>query len=111
MADLTATQQLTATLTITDRKGNPASVEGAPVWASSDETVATVESSADGMSGVVKAVAPGSGRVVVTADADLGEGVTPIIGTLDINVTPGTASVVAISAGPAEEQAESTPTV
>lgn len=95
-----------------DKKGNLVGAEGvhgAPVWASSDETVATVTAAADGLSAVVKGNAPGSGRVTATADADLGEGVKPIIGTLELTVTAGAASVVEITAGPPEEQADVPP--
>lgn len=81
-------------LTITDSKGRPAKVDGVPVWASSDETVLTVAAAADGMSAVVDTVAAGMARITVSADADLGAGVTEIIGVSeDVNVTIGPSSV------------------
>lgn len=71
----------------------PAQVDGVPVWASSDETVVKVTAAADGMSAVISSVAPSpvdpaSGnpvpnRITVTADADKGTGVTPIVGVTD----------------------------
>jgi len=93
-----------ATLTITNDAGDPAPVEGAPIWASSDETVLSVDASADGLTASVNTVAPGGpARITVTADADLGEGVVTITGVSeDITVTTGTAqraSVVAITLG------------
>lgn len=96
MADINTDQMYQGvTLEITDSKGRPAAVEGAPVWASSDETVLTVTASADGMSADINTVAPGGpARVSVTADADLGAGVTQIVGfSEDINVTQGPSSV------------------
>lgn len=97
-------QQVGLTIAITDKKGNPAQVDGAPTWASSDETVVTVTAAADGMSANVVAVAPGSARVVVTADADLGAGVTPLTGTLDFSVTAGGATAIAITPGTPVDQ-------
>jgi len=74
----------------------PALVEGVPVWASSDETVLLVTPSVDGMSAMIDTVAPGTARITVSADADLGEGVVPLTGvTEDIIVTLGTAGLAA----------------
>jgi hypothetical protein len=80
MANLNTSQQVPATLAITNAAGQPAPVDGVPVWASSDETVILVTPAADGMSAVAAAVAPGTGRITVTADADTGAGVTTITG-------------------------------
>jgi hypothetical protein len=79
-------------------------VDGVPVWASSDETVVTVAPAADGMSAVASGVAPGTGRVVVTADADLGAGVTNITGILDFTITGGAAATIEIVAGTPVDQ-------
>lgn len=105
MADINTDQQFNATLVITDPAGNPAPVNGAPVWATSDATVLSVTASADGMSCVVGTVAPGTARVTVTADADVVPGGAPITITgvsEDINVTLGPshlASQIAITLG------------
>lgn len=101
---LTATQQTAAAFTVQDAKGNPARVDGVPEWASSDPNVATVTPSADGFSAVVKAVQTGETQVSVTVDADLGEGVRPLIGVGDIEVVAGEATVIALQFGPAEQQ-------
>ena len=68
----------------------PAKVDGVPVWASSDETVLTVTPDADGMGFMVAIIAPGGpARVVVTGDADRGEGTEPITGVSDdVTVVP-----------------------
>lgn len=96
MADVTTDQFFpNVTLAITDAQGRPASVEGAPVWASSDETVLQVVPSVDGMSAEVNTVAPGTARVTVSADADLGAGVQTITGVSeDVNVTNGNVAAV-----------------
>lgn len=85
------------TLVITNSKGQPAPVDGIPVWASSDSTVLAVTPAADGMSAVVDTVAPGTARVTVTADADLGPGVTTLTGVSDdVVVTLGPSSQASI---------------
>lgn len=102
----------TATLDIRNAAGDPASVDGIPVWASSDETVVRVTPAADGMTAAITPVAPNpvdqpSGaavpaRITVTADADLGQGVKPLVGVSeDILVIedPNQASVINITLG------------
>lgn len=103
--DMTNSQQVTLTLAPKDRRGRDAPVDGTPVWASSDETLITVEPAADGMSAVVKAVGPtGGGRVTAVADADLGEGTTPITGVAEFTITAGQATVLELIGGTPEEQ-------
>ncbi len=91
MATLTTRQQFAGvTITITTADGKPAKVDGPVVWASSDETILTVDPAADGLSGVINAVAASDtpARVTFTADADLGPGTATITGvTEDITVT------------------------
>jgi hypothetical protein len=102
--DLRDDQKVSLTIQPVDKKGKPAPVDGVPEWASSDETVVTLEVAADGLSAVASAVAPGSCRVVVTADADLGSGVTSITGSIDFNITGGQATAVTVVAGTPEDQ-------
>jgi hypothetical protein len=81
-----------ATVAYVDAKGNPATVEGAPVWSSSDETLITVAAAPDGMSAVVSPVGPlGAAQVRITADANLGAGVSEIITLADVEVVGGQA--------------------
>lgn len=91
MADITTDQRFpNVTLQITNAHGDPAGVDGVPVWASSDETVLSVTPSPDGLSAMVDTVAPGMARISVTADADLGAGTKTITGVSeDVNVTAG----------------------
>lgn len=92
MADLTTDQNYpNVTLSIMDSHDppRPAAIDGAPVWASSDETVLVVTpTSDDGMSAIIDTVAPGTARITVSADADLGAGVETITAVSeDVNVT------------------------
>lgn len=102
---LTDTQNAPLGVKITDKKGNPAQVQN-PTWASSDTTVATVTPDAgDPLKATVSAVGPtGTAEVSFDGDADLGDGVSPIIGTLSVVVLAGPATVVEIQAGTPVEQ-------
>lgn len=102
--NMTDSQKVDLTIQPVDAKGKPALLDGVPTWASSDETVVTVVAAADGLSATVSAVAMGSARVVVTGDADLGTGVTPITGTLDFTITAGQAISINVTAGTPSEQ-------
>ena len=103
---LTDTQKADLSISPVDSKGNPAKLDGVPTWASSDATIVTVSGiSADGLSATVYATGPaGTATVAVSGDADLGAGVTTITGTLDVSVTGGAATAIAITAGTPTEQ-------
>lgn len=104
MLTLTDTQNCLLTIAPVDAKGAAAPVDGVPAWTSSNPAVAAVEPSADGLSATVKAGVPGTATIAVSADADLGEGVTPIAGALDVTVTPTSAVAVTITAGDPTQQ-------
>lgn len=99
MAIVNESQNLPLSIEIKSLKGKPAKVDGAPAWKSSDEAVGTLDVAADGMSALFKSVSSGNCSVGVSIDADLGEGVKPILGSLDINVVGDEAAVVEIKAG------------
>ena len=83
---------------IVDVKGNPAPIDGAISWASSDLTIITVNQSADGLScEVVAAGALGHAQVNASADADLGAGVVTITGTKEIDVVASQAVAINIA--------------
>jgi hypothetical protein len=104
MLQLTNTQQCGLAVSAVDRKGNAARVD-AIVFSSSDVSVATVAADdLDASKALVKAVAPGTAQINVTADADLGDGVAPLSGTLDIVVVAGQAVGFVINTGTPEEQ-------
>src|SRR4030095_16386694 len=102
---LPATQQADLLVTNTDSRGNPAPVHDA-AWTSSDVALLTITVDAtDGNKAVVKAggataAAPGA----YPAAGDLGEGVVPIIATMDVVLNPGQAVVSSITAGTPVEQ-------
>ena len=106
---MTSTQQVTYTFEPVDRRGNPAPVQGPPVWTNSNDQVATLTPAADGLSAVVKALVPGVTVISASADADLGEGVVTIAGTADVDVTPAAAVTVKLTAGEATEQEDVPP--
>lgn len=84
----------------TDAAGNPAPVDGVPAWSVSDSTKLTLDVAADGMSAFVIAVGPlGTSQVQVSADADMGAGVTTIQGILDVEVVSGPAVNVVLNPG------------
>jgi hypothetical protein len=97
---LTDVQKVTLAVAFVSAKGNPAVVDGLPVWGTSDATVLSVVPAADGLSADVVAVGPlGTAQVSVTADADLGEGVRALVGTLDVTVIASEAGAIVINAG------------
>lgn len=107
---LTADQQVGLSFSATDKYSNPAGVDGAPTWASSDESKVTVTAGADGKTATAVAVGPaGTAQVSVRADADLGDGSREVVGVLDIEVIAGEASLIALSAGTAEAKPAAEP--
>jgi hypothetical protein len=101
---ITSDQEVPISVSFVDDHGNPATVNGVPVWTVSDDTILLVDISADptGMSAVVSAVGPdGSAQVSVTADADTAGTGTPIpvIGLLAIQVVAGEAASAVLTPG------------
>jgi hypothetical protein len=94
-----------------DAKGNPAQVDGEVTWDSSNQTIATVKVDSGDSSQVVVTPAGniGQAQISATADADLGEGTTELITTMDIEVVAG--SAVAGTIAPVGEPEPIAPTV
>lgn len=93
-------KKVPASIQPVDAKGNPAKVDGVPVWTSSAAAIVTVTAAADGMSAEILPVGPvGTAQINVSADADLGSGVTNIIGVLDVQTAAGTAVALQIQTG------------
>jgi hypothetical protein len=88
-----------------DGKGNPATIDGAVSWASSDETIAHVHAD-DADSTICRVVPLGAvGQVQITAscDADLGDGVRELLTIADIDIVGGEAVAGSIEpTGPAD---------
>ncbi len=106
LVTLTDVQKVAATIAVLDAKGNPAAIDGVPVWAAGDPAILAVTPAADGLSAVIAAVGPltAGTQVTVTADADVGEGVKPIVGILDVAVVASEAVSVNVTAGTPEPQ-------
>ena len=97
---LTDIQKLPISIAFKSAAGNPATVDGVPVWMSSNPDVATVEPAADGLSVMVTVVGVlGTTQVSVRADADTGAGIEEIIGTLDIEVVGSKAAFIELTPG------------
>ena len=97
---LTDIQQVTLAITVVDARGNPAALDGAPVWTSSDAALLTVVPSTDGLSCVCTAVGPlGAAQVTVTGDALIGDGVRELFGVLDIDIVASEALNITIVPG------------
>lgn len=97
---LLASQKLPLSIEAKDQFGNAAQLDGAPVWAVTDEAVGKLEVAEDGLSAVFTPTGVAAATVVqVTCDADLGDGVRELLGTLDIEVISGEAVVVGIVPG------------
>jgi len=100
---LTDEQQVSLSIDPRTAAGNAAQVDGIPVWQVSDAAILTLVVAEDGKSAVVKSAGPvGTSQVSVSADADLGEGVRTITGTLDIEVKAAEAVTLGITAGTPE---------
>lgn len=100
-----ATEEFDVSLAFQDSLGNPAQVEGVPTWENSNETAIMLTVAENGLSATVSAIGtPGTGQISVTADADLGEGTTNIVGTLDVEVLSGEATVIQLNPSPVREK-------
>ena len=92
-----------------DASGFEAKVDGKPVFAVSDLEMASLAVSEDGMSAEVMALKPGSFMLSLTADADMGAGIKPIIGSLSFDVLSGEAVAVMLVAEDVAEAVVETP--
>jgi hypothetical protein len=100
MITISADKKRTLSVQAVDAKGRPATLDGIPAWAVSPEGGVSLFPAADGMSCDVAWLAPKDGQVVtVKGDADLGDGVKEIIGTLDVKTLSAEAVAFNISAG------------
>lgn len=84
-----------------DREGNVAQLDGFPTFESSDALIASVADNGDGTA-LVTSHAAGMAQITMRADALIGDGVVPVIATLDVEVVAGQAAVVTIDAGAPE---------
>lgn len=82
-----------------DKFGNPAAIDGKPEWSLSDPAKGTLVASEDGLSvDFTPAGAVGDFELQVNGDADLGEGVKIIAGSIPVSLLPGEAVAIEIIA-------------
>jgi hypothetical protein len=107
MATMTNTQRKRVHFKVKNRRGGPAKFDGTPEWFSDNSDVLRLEPAADGMSCYVYAVGPLTDspvNVTMRADADLGAGVRPLLGTISFEITAGEAALIELQDDPAEEE-------
>lgn len=98
---ITNEEKIQVTLAPTTAAGNPASLDGAPIWTVT-EGDATLEVAEDGLSAfLVSGAADTNSKITVSADADLGEGVINITDTIDLAVVAAMASGLGLVIGTA----------
>lgn len=98
---LPSDKQVRLQIAYTDANGNPAKVDGAVTWESSDETIAKIEPSTEAPSDpmvpeggqvvLVPGAEIGNCQIAAKADADLGEGMRELVTLLDVTVVGGEA--------------------
>lgn len=110
-------QQFHVTASFTNKQGGPAAIQaGSAVWESTNPGHFTVTPDPNNeLSALVKANPQSAGGdeavgiVRLTVDADTGDGVTPLVAELAVNVIPGDADILSLSAGTPEDQPDETP--
>lgn len=97
---LTDIQKVTLKVAPVSKAGNPAPVDGAPKWSTSNDAVVTLSVSDDGLScEVVTTGVLGTAQVSAVADADLGEGVVELTAVLDVEVKASAAVNLGLDVG------------
>jgi hypothetical protein len=93
MYTLPVDKQVTMKVSYIDAHGNPATVDGEVIWASSDDDILNVQRNEDDTSQcrVMPMGTVGQAQVTATADADLGEGTRELICTAEIEIIGGEA--------------------
>jgi len=84
--------------------GNPAAIDGAVQFSvtSGTCTIQALEPPDPVRAYVVSGAEPGDSTVQMACDADLGEGVVPVLDTMPVNVTSASAASLQVSVGPPE---------
>ncbi|MGH8709747.1 MAG: hypothetical protein ACREVA_00235 [Burkholderiales bacterium] len=102
---ITTEQKFTVQFSPRTAAGNPATVDGIPLWSLSvEDGVVDMEVAKGGMSVEIFARGIGQTLLSVTADADLGEGIRDLFGVLDISVIGAEATTIVLEPGPVELQ-------
>lgn len=99
---ITNEQKVKLTIAPKTAAGNPAPIDGIPLWNVSDSSVLTLDVAPDGLSAYAISNSVGTSQINVVADADLGEGVREIASVLDIQVVNAEAVSLGIISGDPE---------
>lgn len=100
MLELSITNEQKVNVTITPKTdaGKPAKVDGAPSWSVASGE-ATLNVAADGLScDLISSDNPGDSEILVTADANLGEGVETISDAITLHVLGASAKNLGLTA-------------
>lgn len=96
---ITNEQKVQVTLAPTTEAGNPAVLDGVPVWEVTSGD-ATLDVATDGMSAfLISGAADINSVITVTADADLGEGIVTLTDNIDLAVVNASASALGLVPG------------
>jgi hypothetical protein len=102
--ELKSNEQVVFTVEFRDKKGNVVQAENVQ-WATDNSEVLALTPAADNLSCLVAAVGPlATAGITLTADGDIGDGENAIIGTAEVKVVAGDASVVTLVPGTPTEQ-------
>jgi hypothetical protein len=109
MEELSIDQQARVRLgRITDRAGNEAPIDGDPVWRTTDPALMTVDPDpADARVAICVPMDNAADQTVIVecvVDADLGEGMEPLIGVLTFAITGGRARFVELAVESREDK-------
>jgi hypothetical protein len=101
MYQLRRGMEVDVTVSYVDDLGEQAQVEGDPVWTSADPAALTVKNTTDPFMVTIQALGAIGALVTLTveADADLGEGIVPVIATEEISIVSGQATTAAFGFG------------
>lgn len=86
---------LRSTLALLDKEGHVTASDTTPTWESSDETVAVIAASEDGLTATYEIGGPGDAVITVDTGAQDDNG-NNIVGKGTIHVTPGNVATVSI---------------
>lgn len=101
---LTADQQVSLSISGTDKYGNPVEIGGDTVWQSSDESIIQVQPGSSPTQALAVAVGPmGTAAVTVTNDADR-DGTGDFMGSIAIDVVAGDIAEIAVNPGQVSEK-------
>jgi len=87
-------------LDLRNKAGEPVTPDTPPVWTLGDPSIASITVASDGMSAVFAPLAVGITTVNVTVDAEIGEGVTEMLLSGELEVTAGDIATGEVTFGP-----------